>query len=479
MAKKKVTKEKTEQISKLVKNNTKAQLAESNVDVQTQMDALVNGFSYFGLTYKYARDIFTTQTLTIHQEKAKCKKAYMDNIFIQTSVNYLVNVIMGDNPGIASKNEIIEDYGEKWMHFSQYGPEGREGINQAVISGDGYLHKIKGDKGSFRYKNFENAEDMYIDYDWKQGKPKRFIERMYFTTATAKKLKLKTYTIATPYGVETINGIEYSPDEIIHFKFMSNIWGVYGRSPVAAVLNDVDILLSMERAVAVMSRYKAVPKKLIMPDINNSDDIMDDKAVMKVKELFESVQDFESPVVGQKFTSLNMTDGGQALDLTGYFDYFKRKVSSSLSPEFIIHGELVNRATSQEQAQLFYLAVCSLRNYFSGTNNAAVHEGMNASLKVLEDKGIVIPKASYKWKWGRYDVEIMAERITRLQKEWNDGTIKLDEYREELGYELDDDFGQLYKWETGAGSSQEETLEKIQKLVGEKKKQENNGKLSH
>lgn len=479
MAGKKVTKEHTEKVSKLVKNNTKAQLAESNVDVQTQMDALINGFSYFGLTYKYAQDIFTAQTLTIHQEKAKCKKAYTDNAFIQSGINYLINIIMGDCPGIESKNEIMEDYAKKWLQFSKFGREGRSGIKQALISGDGYIHKIKGTKNSFMYRNIENAEDMYIDIDYKTGRVKRYIERMYYTTANAKKLNLETFTLVTPYGTETINGISYTPDEIIHLKFMENIWGIYGRSPIAAILNDVDILLSMERAAAVISRYKAVPKKLIMPDINNSDDIMDDKAVMKVKELFDSVQDFESPVVGQKFTSLNMTDGGQAFDLSPYFEYFKRKASSVLNPEFIAHGELVNRSTSDDQAQLFYLAICSMRNDFNGDMNEAVHEGINASLNILKEKGIKIPKANYSWNWGRYDVELRVEKTNRMQKEWNDGIIKLDEYREEAGYSLDDDFGQLYKWETGAGASSEETLEAIQKLVGEKKKQEKHGKLSH
>ena len=62
----------------------------------------------------------------------------------------------------------------------------------------------------------------------------------------------------------------------------------------------------------------------------------------------------------------------------------------------------------------------------------------------------------------------LRKRINRLQKEWNDGLIKLDQYREQLGYEQDDDYGEMYKWETGAGASPEETLEKVSKLLGEK-----------
>jgi hypothetical protein len=465
---KSVSKTDPKEVARVMNNKTKKQMAEEYCDVQTQLTSIIKGFQYFGLNYKYAQDVFTTQTLTIHEEKQKCKKAYSDNGFIQTGVNYLVNIIMGDDPGIESKNEVIEEYGEKWLHFSNYGPEHREAITQAVITGDGYLKKIKGSLGSYKYLNMENSEDMYIDFDWKTQTVKRYIERMYYTTAQAKELKLETFTIQTPRGVETFNGVEYSPDEIIHFRFKRNIWGIYGRSPLSSVLNDVEIIRSMERAAAVISRYKAVPKKVIFPETTNPEEVMDDKAVSKVQRVFEGLQDFESPVIGQKFGSLNLTDGGQAFDLTPYFDYFKRKITAPLSPEFIVHGELVNRATSNEQSQFFYLAVCAIRNYFTGTTNYSVHEGMDASLKVLEDKKITVPKARYKWKWGDYDVELRVEKTNRMQKEWNDGTIKLDEYRVAMGYEQDDDFGEAYKWETGGGESQEETLERVQKLLGEK-----------
>ena len=467
MVKKKVSKVDQKEVAKVMNNSSKKQIAENYCDVQSQLTNLVKGFQYFGLSYKYAQDIFTAQSLTIHEEKLKCKKAHDSNTFLQAGVSNLVNVIMGDNPGIESKNEVLEEYGEKWLHFSDYGPESKEAVTQAVITGDGYLRKIKGSLGSFKYLNIENSEDIYIDFDWNTQTVKRYIERMYYTTAQAKEMKLESFTITTPRGTETFNGIEYSPDEIVHFRFKRNIWGIYGRGPIASALNDVEIMWSMERAAAVISRYKAVPKKIIFPDTTAEGEVMDDKAVGKVQRVFEGLRDFESPVVGQKFGSLNLTDGGQAFDLSPYFDYFKRKISIVLSPEFIVHGELVNRATSDNQAQFFYLAVCSIRNYFTPTMNHSVHEGMDASLKILEDKQIAIPKARYKWKWGAYDVELRVEKNNRMQKEWNDGVIKLDEYRVAMGYDPDDDYGEAYKWETGAGPSSEETLERVSKLLGE------------
>ena len=445
---------------------------EQLTSVQDQLNDLVAGFQYFGVTYKYAQDIYSETTLTIHQEKAKCKKAYRDNVFLQKAVNGFLNIIMGDDSHVQSKNETLGNYARRWMFFSNYLGEIRNGIKQALITGDGFVRKIKGDKGSFKYVNIENSEDMYVDWNYKENRPNRYIQRVYYTEARSKKIKTpeyKTFTINTPLGTETINGISYDADEIIHIKFLENVWGIYGRSPIASALDAVDILNQMERSAAVIARYKAVPKKMIFPKSNKEDEVMDDKAVLKVKTVLQEMKDFESPVVGTQFDSLNLTDGGQALDLTPYFDYFKRKISIVMSPEFIVHGELVNRSTSVEQKQMFFLDVCSVRSEFNGVVQESVNEGLTASLKVLEDQDINVPRASFEFVWGEYDVELREGKTLRISGEWNNGMITLNEYREQMNYPLDDDFGPAYKWELST-SPEADLGESLKKIVGSEKK---------
>ena len=420
--------------------------------VQDQIDNLMKGIEYFGLNYKYAQDIFTKKTYTLHEEKAKCKKAYADNSYLQMGVNYLLNIIFGDNPRIVSKNESLTIYATRWMYFSEYLKEARAGIKEAIITGDGYVQKIKGDLGSFKYRNIDTSEDMYIEYDYQNNRVKRYIQRVYYTQANAMDVKIGTFKLSTPRGFETINGIEYSPDEIIHFKFMDNIFGTYGRSPISAVLNDVEIIDQMERAISVIARYKAIPKKVIMPDTTNIDERMGDKEVKKLKEVLTNLQDFESPVIGTKLNSINLTDGGQALDMRPYLDYFKQKISVVLTPQFIAHGEIVNRATSQEEKQIYFLSISSIRSEFLPVIEETSREGLVASLKVLEDKKVKVPKARFNFVFGRYDVELRDEKNIRMMNEWNNGLITLDEYRLENEYILDEDYGNLYKWETDAGN---------------------------
>lgn len=446
-------------------------MEESYISIQDQLNQLINGFDYFSVGFKYAEDMYSQTTLTIHQEKAKCKKAVQDNTFLKKGLQQLMNVVFGDKPGIYSKNEILTGYAKRWQHFSGYMPGLKAACKQAVITGDGYLRKIKGDKGSYKYINIENSEDIYIDWNYDENRPNRYIERVYYTEARAKNIKTpqyKTFTLNTPLGTETINGIEYSADEIIHIKFDENIWGIYGRGAPACALDDIDILNQMERSAAIIAKYKAVPRKLLFPDTNKEEEVMNDKALMKVKKVLTNLRDYESPMVGTKFSALNLTDGGQALDLTPYFDYFKRKISIVLSPEFIVHGELVNRSTGVEQKQMFYLDVCAIRSDFEGVIEESTNEGLTSSLKVLEGKGVTVPKAAFYFEFGEYDVELRTDKTERLQKEWNDGMIRLNEYREEMGYEIDEEFGIAYKWELTT-SPESQVAEGLKRITEENK----------
>lgn len=422
-----------------VNTQTDNQQKES-LSVQDQLNDLMQRVGGpYGVSFKLAQDIFSDKKLTVHQEKAKCKKAYNENGHLQKAVNNLVNTIEGQNPHVESENQVIKDYAKEWNRFSNFGRAGREARQEAIITGDGYVHILRGKNGSIKYKHIENSEDMYIDWNHKENRPNRYIRRLYYTEAQAKKLGISAFTLDTPYGKETIYGIEYSPDEIIRFKFMYHSFGIYGRSPIASVLSDIDIIKRIERSIAVISMFKAIPQKILFPkQQGESTNTWNDPQIKNIQQQLKNQQDFESSIIGTPVESLNVTDSGQIIELTGYLDYFKRKVSISLSPEFIIHGENVNRSTSSDQKGLFYLDVSSIRGYFEDTTNNALQEGLNASLENLRQKGVNLPNARFWWEWGTFDVEVREEKNQRLLNEWKNGLIPHNEYRQQMGYKPDE-----------------------------------------
>jgi len=447
-----------------IRNPFKKKEKKETLSVQDKLDDLLNNFGQAGVGFKMAKDIFSETSLTIHQEKARCKKAYNDNSYLQTAVNNLVNVIMGENPEIFSENQVIKKYAKKWAKFSNWKKAKKEAIQEAIITGDGYVKKIKGNLGNFKYQHIENSEDMYIEYDWQKEQPKRYIRRYYYTQAQAKNLGLKAFTIKTINGVETIFGVEYSPDEIIHFQFNHNYERQYGRSPIASVLNDVSIMNRIERSIAVISMFKAIPQKILTPkqtsnEINN----WTSQQIKLIEGQLKSQKDYESSIVGTPMDSLNVTDSGQIIDLNGYLDYFKRKISICLSPEFIVHGELVNRNTSTEQKQFFYLSVVSIRDEFIDEIEDSL-EGLNKSLQTLRDKGINVPNATFEFIWGDFDVELRPEKNQRIKEEVISGLITLNEYREQMGYEPDEEIGNHYLWEVRPTQPQQQ-IEQIKQVL--------------
>ncbi len=416
--------------------------------IQSKVDDLISNYGQKGISFKLAKDIFSEQTLSIHQEKAKCKKAYNDVSFVQTSVNNLCNILEGEKPQIVCENEVIKKYTDKWERFSGWLRARREAEQEAVITGDGYIRKIKGNKGSFKYQHIENSEDMYIVWNYQENKPERYIMRLYYTQAQAQKLGIKSFQVRTNFGIKTIFGIEYQPHEIIRFKFMQHSFGIYGRSPLASILQDVDILKRIERSIAVISMFKAIPQKILTPkQTKDTPAQWNSQQVNMVGEQLKNQKDYENSIVGTPIETVNVTDSGQVIELTGYLDYFKRKISISLSPEFIIHGELVNRNTSTEQKQFFYLSVVSMRDYFLPEVEESLQEGLNASLNVLRERGVKIPNAIFSFEYGDFDIELREEKSNRLMQELNTGAITLNEYREEMGYERDENLGDMYLWE--------------------------------
>ena len=441
-------------------------------NTQTKVNDLVSNYGQHGISFKLAKDIFSEQKLSIHQEKAKCKKAYNSVSFVQTSVNYLLNIIEGEKPQIVSENEVLEKFSKKWQRFSGWAKARKEAEQEAIITGDGYIRKIKGDKGNIKYKHIENSEDMYIIWNYQENRPERYIQRLYYTQAQARNLNIKSYQIKTNFGLKTIFGIEYSPHEIIRFKFMQHVFGIYGRSPLASVLQDVDILRRIERSIAVISMFKAIPQKILTPkQTSDTPAKWNSQQVKMVGEQLKNQTEYENSIVGTPIETVNVTDSGQIVELTGYLDYFKRKISISLSPEFIIHGELVNRSTSIEQKQFFYLSIVSMRDYFLPEVEESLQEGLNASLEVLRERGVKLPNAIFYFEYGEFDIELREEKTKRLLSEWTSGLITLNEYREEMGYESDELIGDTYSFDLMA-SPPEQQLNKIKDIVKDEPKKD-------
>ena len=406
-----------------------------------------NVFNYMGwkngtTTSKFVRDIISNKERKTHEEKLECKKAYRDNALIYSAIRTFKDIIKGDRSRIDTRNDILKKYIEdKFLNTTGFLDAEDVAIEEAITTGDGYIEEVKGET-LIEYRPIYNTEDMYIDYDYETDEVKRYIMRVY--GVNMKKEGVGTHTIYTPYGIETVIGYELSKESIIHYKFGNDVYGVYGRSPIAPTLNDVDILKKIERAVAIIAMYKAVPKKILMPDSADEEDSFSPGEITQIEDLLRNSTDFENPIIDKRIAELDLSNGGKDVNMQPYIDYLKRKITVAMAPEFLIHGEEVNRATSREQKQTYYLRVAATRRPFEITTTKALREGVNHMLADNKFKKDLIGVFTY--EYGDFDIELPQERQERLLQNWNDGAMTLKELRAEL--DLQEIEGtDVFKWE--------------------------------
>jgi hypothetical protein len=449
-------------------------------DVSDKLASLLAGLKGGLLTDAFAEQLFADEKLNTHDEKARCKQVFRESTLIQAASNNLVNAILGDNPHIVSKDEKLENYANNYfLDDTGFRRAEREALSEAVHSGDGYIEVVKNDSGATRFFSIENAEDMFIDWDYETSKERRYILRFNVTEEQAQQMKLKSFTLIQPYGAVTFYGEEYEASKIIRYKFGNDTWGVYGRSPIAAALTDVKILKIMERAVGVIARYKAVPRRILMPDNNTEEGTMTQPEIEAVKNQLQEAGDTKTPFIGKKVSQLETGNGGKDIDLNNYLGHFKRKITIMMTPEFIMFGENSNRATSREQKQVYYLAVSAIRGYFLPTSNKAIFDGLINILATLKDKGVLkINLHSFRYQYGEFAVELPEEKQQRLMDEWNNGLILLSEYRRERNYPDIEDTA-VFSWEvksapapTGAPAQPQQPMDAtdFQKLGETRKK---------
>ena len=408
-----------------------------------------NFFQKFGNAFastdsKFARDIFTRKRKDMHQEFREAKLAYFNNALVHAAVDKKVNIILGDNREIETLNPVLKKFLEdQYMPKKGFDESVVSAVTDAIATGNGYIEKALDPKGKVvRYIPFFNAEDMYIDYDFQKDIIKGYVQRVLTGSREKSEInkKARTHTIWTPEGWITVHGVYIAKNKIIHLKYKNNVFGVYGRSDVCAALNSIEILEVMERALAVIAKYKAVPKKALVRKADEFNDLPSDPEMIDISKKLKQMSDFENPLLPGGWEVLDLSDGGKDIRLEGYIDHLKRTITISMAPEFLIHGESTNRATSKEQKQLYFIEIEADRKPFE----LIFTKELKAQMELSKRPAL---QGEFKYTFGNFDILLTEEKESITLTRWNDGLLTLNETRVELGLPPVADVD-VFKWET-------------------------------
>jgi len=415
---------------------------------QMWMQRLMMGGTHGG---DFLKDIYGDYILTPHEEMWECEKMSRENAFIQTAVEILKDILIGNELTVEAEDddEYTKDFYDEWIQKSGYKLALAEAIENFIKLGNGYIEILPGLKTGIPRKAIPipRAWKIWIIPD-EQGNLHYYEE----VPKTYRGKEAETVKVNYEgYGrYRTIRAVEYK-NPIQHFK-----WGIshiphYGRSPLASAISDNKILREIERAMAVVARYKAIPRKLI--SINNADGMgISQKEIDNIIEYWNNLSDLENPVIGgKKIDLLDLSYAGQELNYDPMISYLKKKITSVLAPQFYVHGDTTTYAVALEQKNLFYLTVMARRQMIEQPINDLFEEiRIKHNSLPVELRGKDWQPLKKAWvKFGEFDFETKEEERAMALNLWNSGLITLDEARQK--FELppigDEQGGNAFKWD--------------------------------
>jgi len=396
--------------------------------------------SVVGSFAPFKRDVYKHTYLDPHKEMQQNWEAYMYNSLVNAALNQLARFIFGNELQIKSDDENTSIFLRKYLDQRDFDDQLNDAILKTLICGNGYL-EIDFDANTLIPDKFYSVADpsrMYVNFD-KYGNPRdddeAFLQRVdpIYNESDARWYEL-SYHIGYSYHKIRIKAIPINMEKIVHFKINKSINDVYGRANITSSLNDNEALQEIEKAIAMIVKYKAVPKKLIQyGDAENptSPEEMDD-----LQDYLDNLEMEENAIINKPFAMQDLSYAGKEVNMDYMIKHMRKKIIAGTAPEFLLGmGDEVNRATAHEQLVAFIMSVDSDRKSFTNLIEQRI-------LKPIIKHYNLDPNT---WvEFGELDFESLAEKTTRVSTLWTNNLINLNEARELVGKDMIDGGDDIY-----------------------------------
>lgn len=368
-----------------------------------------------GIKDKFMTDIYKEQIMYPHEEMLLAKKAKNNCAWLNSAVQTRANLMLGGKIEAQSKdkkteewiNAILASTGLKYQAV-------RMGID-FMWAGNFYCERIYDNSGKIVYYDYISfPERMYVNLDEKG----LIID--YFQEVPESLLGKTDNKSIRYYGDrrKALRGKVIPKNKLFHMK-----WGVaeipcYGRGPVCSTVNDYRVLLEIERALAVIARYKAIPKKLIM--LNRGDDINGGKTAEYYANQISALSDIDNPVLPEIAQIADLSYSGKDINFEPIVNYLKRKMTIALVPSFVIHGEETNYAVADSEKEAWSLQIKTDRDA------AALLLKKEISL-IAKTHGVKL--SDYELVFGEVDFGLSQMHMNRAKDLFTSNIITLNEAR--------------------------------------------------
>jgi hypothetical protein len=382
-----------------------------------------------GFKNKFVSDIYKERILYPHEEMNIAKKAFRYNSYVNSSVRTRANFMTGGRFTIYSDDENYSKQLNKLIQSTKLDEYSQFMGIDLVDVGNFYAERIYSGGKIINYQYIAHPERIYIDLDEK-GFVKGFFQEIPEQMSDIKFKSIKYYGDRR----KSIKGIDIPKEKLFHLKIGVSEIPAYGRGFVCCVINDVEILLEIERAIAVIARYKAIPKKLI--SLNRGEDPSGGgKAAEWYANQLNNLADDEIAVLPELINQTDLSYSGKDVNFEPIVNYLKKKITVALAPSFIMHGEETNYAVSRDQKEAFILQVNAEREYIS--------EQLKREIIILA-KSHNFPVKDFEIQFGEFDLGQTEDKINYARNSFTANLLTLNEAREILGYPIDKELGEMY-----------------------------------
>lgn len=378
---------------------------------------------------KFISDVYKERILYPHDEMEISKKAHNYNSYLQAGVRSRASFAVGGEIIIVSNDPRTER--ELRRLFVETGLSDlahQQMFQDSYKYGNFYAERIRdASKRIIAYLYINTPEKMYHILD-NSGVIKDF-----FLEYPPEFLKKGQYETIKYYGDrrKPLRGKRIPKEKVLFFKYDVGEIPTYGRGLIAAVVNDAEILLEIERSIAVISRYKAIPKKLLM--LTNSDNPKD---ADYIGNYLNTLRDDENPIIPFDLKVEDLSYSGKDVNFVPIVDYLKRKLTVSLAPSFIIHGDETNYAVSREQKTNMILNIQQDR--------AILKSQLIREIKRLAESNS-FNYSEFDIEFGRFDIGQDDDVHNQTRQNFLAGLLTRNEAREMLGYDPDKETGDFYR----------------------------------
>ena len=398
-------------------------------------------------------DIYKQVRMTPHEEMERVMDAADVNTIIEAAAQTATNFILGDE--VVFKSDDIRSrklVAEYWKSL-RGDLVMEDAVSHAVKTGNGYL-EADYDPVAYERKGLLVPSNLYVVPDPSQ----MYINCDAYGNPTQKKMlnqhgqevlvdnndeyyiqKLEpsarvdnaSYYNISYYKAGILAGGQYGlrifgkpihRDKLIHFKLGTGKIGLYGRSQFASSLNDNEMLYEMERSIAVLAKYKAVPRKIWSmgsKDMPATADEVDDFMMY-----LESLDKEEDVWTNKPVQATDVSYSGGEINLDYAINHVKRKLIAGVALDFLSGmGQDVNRATASQELIAFILSIYAKRKGFLYEIQRRI---IDPFVKYYGLKPVEVDFAEL-------DFETRSEREARVRQNWTSNMVTLNEMREDMG----------------------------------------------